>query len=69
MNAHNRLDLTLDGYRHGAPSAEAEAIDAQVAEESPCRECDGPCYFEPFSKPGSYHAFAVCLVCGHEEEF
>ncbi len=69
MNAHSRLDLTNDGYRPGAPSAEAEAIDAQVAEDSPCRECDGPCYYKAFSKPGSYRAFAICLNCGHEEEF
>ena len=70
MNAHNRLDLLrADGYRYGAPSSEAFSIDAEVAFNTPCHQCGGRCYYVPYSKPGSYRAFAICLDCGHEEEF
>ena len=69
MNAHARIDLTLDGYRPGAPSAEAEAIDSDVVGGMRCRKCGGQCYYESFSRQGSYRAFAICLDCGYEEEF
>ena len=69
MTTPNRPRLTLDGYRPGAPNAEADAIDEAVAESMTCRKCGGSCYYEPFSRPGSYRPFAVCLDCGHVEEF
>jgi len=69
MNPHNRLDLTIDGYHPTAPSTDAADIDREWAEKTPCRKCGGPCRYEPWSQPGSYRAFAICLDCGHEEEF
>jgi len=68
MNAHNRLNI-LDGYRHGAPNAEAGAIDRRIAENMNCRKCGGPCRYDAYHRPRSYIALAVCKVCGCEEEF
>ena len=69
MNAHNRLDLIENGYCNRAPTVEAGIYGGDVIRKTPCRKCDGQCYYEPWSKPGSYRAFAICLDCGHEEEF
>jgi len=66
---HTHLYLTGDGYRPVAPDTEAADIDAQCVERMTCRKCGGACYYQPWSKPGSYRAFSVCLDCGHEEEF
>jgi len=69
MTTHPHLDLTSDGYRPVAPDTEAADIDAQCVKRMHCRKCGGACYYQPYSRPGSYRAFAICLDCGHEEEF
>ena len=69
MNVHNRLDLTLDGYRHGAPSAEAEAMDGAEARRMTCQACGAPCRFDAYHRPGSYIALAICVDCGYVEAF
>ena len=56
-------------YEYGAPSWEVEEIDAEVASRMKCELCGGDCYYEPYHRAGSYLAFAVCLSCGHENEF
>ena len=53
--------------------SEAAEIDAQVASEHTCDECNGPCIYDPWVKKQygetRYRAFAVCINCGHAEEF
>jgi len=56
------------GYQFGAPSFEAEQIDAHQAEHMTC-ECGGECYYCGFHRVGSYIALAVCRECGREREF
>ena len=61
-----------NGYRSGAPSAEAEAIDAEIAEGMRCRRCGGRCTYAGCHQPhASYIALAVCTnpACGFENEF
>jgi hypothetical protein len=59
----------MQGYKNVAPSREAEEIDSSVVANCKCRRCGAPCYYDPWTNGGSYRAFAVCTVCGHEEEF
>jgi len=56
-------------YERGAPSEEAEMIDAEIAEKMECRKCGGSCHYSGWYRPGSYIALAVCNRCGHEMEF
>ena len=57
------------GYSPGAPSQQAEDIDAAVAERTPCRRCGGTMYSQGFHKPGAYIVYAVCRLCGYSVEF
>ena len=62
--------LELSGYQPKAPSYQAAAIDSQVCAESQCDECGHKGLdYRPFTKPGSYRAFAVCPECGEAVEF
>ena len=61
------------GYHVGAPSQEAEAIDAQVAERQRCPKCGGSMRYEGYHKRSrgyrEYIALAVCNHCGHVASF
>jgi predicted RNA-binding Zn-ribbon protein involved in translation (DUF1610 family) len=61
------------GYHPGAPTAEAEAIDAEVAEAYPCPKCGGQMYYDGYHRQYNgyteYVALAVCNSCGHEISF
>lgn len=57
------------GYQAKAPTEAVAAMDARMAERVPCEECGGPMVYEPWSRPGSYIATAVCGVCGYVVEF
>ena len=65
--------MVAQGYRFGAPSQEAEEIDAQIAERYPCSVCGGPMHYEAYHKHNGryteYVALAVCNRCGHQVEF
>ena len=65
----NRAALWGAGYTPNAPSEEAAEIDAAVVESRRCPECSGAMQYEPWHKPGSYIAIAVCSRCGAECEF
>ena len=61
--------MVAQGYRFGAPTQEAEDIDAQVAERLKCRKCCGPMHYEGYYRPGEYVALAVCDHCGVVQAF
>ena len=65
--------MVAQGYCFGAPTAEAEEIDAQIASGISCPKCGGTMYYEGWtsSQNGylSYIALAVCSGCGYELEF
>ena len=61
--------LLIYGYDWGAPTPEAESIDQEIAGGMKCPLCAGPCNYEGYHRPGSYIAMAICLSCGHEQEF
>ena len=65
--------MVAQGYRIGAPSQEAEDIDAQIAERMRCRRCRGPMRYEGYYKRNGrtceYVALAVCDRCGHVVSF
>jgi len=63
------ITMYLDGYKHGAPTLEAEAIDMEVVASMKCRRCGGRCTYDGWHTSGSYVAMAICQECGHEEEF
>ena len=67
------VQMVDHGYRFGAPSQEAEAIDVQVTERMKCRKCDGSMYYEGYHRQSrgstEYVALAVCNHCGHEIAF
>ena len=58
-------------YKHGPPSADAEAIDAPIAEAMTCRVCGSSCHYDAYHNPktGSYIALAICDGCGKEYAF
>ena len=64
-----RLMASTDGYHPGAPSAEAEAIDSEIASKMQCRMCGGRCYYAPYCHNNSYIALAICSDCGFEQAF
>ena len=53
------------GYRIGAPSLEAEDIDAGVVERMRCRKCGGSMRYEGYHRHNEYVALAVCNQCKH----
>jgi DNA-directed RNA polymerase subunit M/transcription elongation factor TFIIS len=65
--------MISDGYRFGAPSHEAEDIDAQVVKRMRCPKCHGKMHYEGYHKPSRDHteyvALAVCNACGHTISF
>jgi hypothetical protein len=65
--------MMAQGYHLGAPSQEAEQIDAQMAERHPCPACGGPMHYEGFHREENgrqeYIALAVCNSCGKEVAF
>ena len=65
--------MIADGYRFGAPSWEAEEIDAQVAQGLKCPKCGGSMHYEGYHKRSSgfteYVALAVCNNCHHQLAF
>jgi hypothetical protein len=66
---HSIAQMVGQGYRFGAPSAEAEEIDVQVAQNMKCRKCGGPMRYEGYHRQGEYVALAICIRCGHETAF
>lgn len=64
---HLFVELHFDGYEEYATHNE---IDLEACRSSSCPNCghEGLSY-RPFSKPGSYRAFACCSECGWFEEF
>ena len=65
--------LVAGGYQPGAPTAEAEAIDAEVAGAYPCAQCGGQMHYEGYHRHRNgyteYVALAVCDDCAHEISF
>jgi transcription elongation factor Elf1 len=66
---HTFAQMAAEGYRFGAPSQEAEDIDAQVAEHMNCGKCGSSMRYEGYYKLHEYIALAVCNRCGHQVEF
>ena len=70
---HTIAQMVAQGYRVGAPSQEAEDIDAQVAGRMRCHKCSGPMRYEGYHKRSGSHAeyvaLATCTHCGHQIEF
>ena len=70
---HSPTRLVSRGYHPGAPTPEAEAIDAEVARAQPCPECGGRMRYEGYHRHSNgyleYVALAVCSSCGHEISF
>jgi len=58
-----------DGFYCRAPNMLAEEIDKPIAESMKCRKCRSKMRYEPWTKPGSYIALAVCPNCGAEIAF
>lgn len=64
-----REQLAADGYQPGCRRSASE-IDAPIAAAATCEACGHEgCYYEPFTRPGSYIALAVCPACGEALEF
>jgi hypothetical protein len=65
--------MITQGYHFGAPSQDAEEIDARIAESLACPNCGGSMHYEGYHRQhnGRYHyiALAVCNSCGHETSF
>jgi len=65
----------LAGYEAREPlDSETAHIDEQAAASVPCRQCGGPCLYEPFVKLAgrkqlAYRCFAVCSWCKIAVEF
>ena len=65
--------MVVGGYKAGAPTMEAEAIDAQIAESRPCPSCDGQMRYQGYHRHYNgyteYVALAVCNTCGRKISF
>ena len=63
----------LDGYQPKPPPPGPFAgpeIDREICAEAHCAACGRQgLEYRPFTRPGSYRAFAVCPVCGDTQEF
>ena len=70
---HSLSQMVAQGYRFGAPSAEAEEIDSQVASGFKCPHCAGHMHYQGWHRSSSgyasYIALAICSRCGYELEF
>ena len=65
--------MIAQGYHFGAPTQEAEEIDARVVEGLKCRKCGGSMHYEGYHRQSrgytEYVALAVCNRCGYELAF
>jgi DNA-directed RNA polymerase subunit M/transcription elongation factor TFIIS len=65
--------MIAQGYHFGAPTMEAEEIDAEVASGIKCPKCGGPMYYEGYHRRTQayceYIALAVCTHCGYAFPF
>ena len=61
--------MLAQGYRFGAPSWEAEEIDAQATQGMKCPKCDGPMHYEGYHNRTEYVALAVCNDGQHQRAF
>jgi hypothetical protein len=65
---NEKIALLDEGYHRFL-----DPIDAEVADDTTCVICDGPCHGEGFKKmmaySYSYRAFIVCNDCGAAVEF
>ena len=61
--------MVATGYHVGAPSQDAEEMDAEVVESLKCPNCGGPMRYEGYHRQGEYVALAVCSCCGYELAF
>lgn len=60
----------LSGYQPGQPEGPMSDVDQEICQDATCENCGHQgCEFYPYSKPGSYRAFAVCPDCGEAMEF
>ena len=63
----------LEGYQPGPPPPgpfNGPDIDRDVCREARCCQCGhAGLEFHPFTRPGSYRAFAVCPSCQTAQEF
>ena len=70
---HTLAQRVAAGYQPGAPTAEAEAIDVEVARAHPCPKCGGEMFYDGYHRQGNgyaeYIALAVCSSCGHVISF
>ena len=70
---HTLAQRVAGGYQPGAPTPEAEAIDAEVAEAHPCPKCGGQMRYDGYHRHENgyteYVALAVCKSCGHVISF
>ena len=61
---HSFVGMIAQGYQFGAPTMEAEEIDAEIAQGIRCSKCNGPMRYEGYHREGEYIALAVCTRCG-----
>ena len=70
---HTLVQMVAQGYHFGAPSQEAEEIDAQVVEGLECPKCRSPMHYEGYHKHSrgyaEYIALAVCNNCRYQWAF
>ena len=65
--------FAASGYKPGAPTLEAEAIDSEIAESRPCPSCSGQMRYQGYHRHYNgyteYVALAVCNNCGRKISF
>jgi hypothetical protein len=62
--------LYIEGYLPVPPYDKAREMNSKSIHDATCAECHhGGLVYEPWSKPGSYMAIAMCPNCGHREEY
>ena len=70
---HSLTQRIALGYKPGAPTPEAEAIDVEVAQAHPCPKCGGQMHYDGYHRHRNgrieYIALAVCNDCGHVISF
>lgn len=62
----------LAGYDPAPPRGGwgGATVDAEVCRDATCPACGRRGLdYHPYTRGGSYRAFAVCPACGYEEEF
>ena len=65
--------MLVGGYKPGAPSLEAETMDAEIAESRPCPSCGGQMRYQGYHRHydgyTEYVALALCTCCGRKISF